>query len=67
MTGFGLVVYEGRIKRFEELGHATRPESKAQLDLGTLVPYNSPPLIHARLPGRIKELKRHFCFRESNS
>ena len=41
MTGFGFVVYEGRIKRFEEPGHAIGPESKAQLDLGTSVPYIS--------------------------
>ena len=33
------------------------------MDLGTLVPYISPPLIHARLPGKIKESKRHLCLR----
>ena len=27
-------------KGIEKLGHATGPESKAQLDLGTSVPYN---------------------------
>ena len=42
------------------MGHAAGPKSKAQLDLGTSVPYISPPLIHARLPRRIKELKRHL-------
>ena len=42
------------------MGHAARPEFKAQMDLGTLVPYISPPLIHARLLGRIKESKRHL-------
>ena len=35
------------------------------MDLGTLVPYISPPLIHARLPGRIKESKRHLHLRRS--
>ena len=33
------------------------------MDLGTLVPYISPPLIHARLPGKIKESKRHLRLR----
>ena len=29
---------------------------RAFMGLGILVPYISPPLIHTRLPGRIKEL-----------
>ena len=41
------------------MGHAVGPEFKAQMDLGTTMPYISPPLIHARLPGRIKEPKKH--------
>ena len=40
------------------MGHATGLKFKAQMDLGTLVPYISPLLIHGRLPGRIKESKR---------
>ena len=40
------------------MGYAAGSKSKAQLDLGTSVLYISLPLIHARLPGRIKELKR---------
>ena len=45
-TGYGmrlrLVVYEGRIKQgFEKRDCATGPESKAQFDLGTSVPYKS--------------------------
>jgi len=45
------------------VGHAAGPESNAQMDLGTTVPYISPTLIHAQLPGRIKELKRHLRLR----
>ena len=30
------------------------------MGLGISVPYNSPPLIHTRLPGRIKELAEPF-------
>ena len=30
------------------------------MGLGISVPYISPPLIHTRLPGRIKELAKHF-------
>ena len=45
------------------MGHATGLESKAQLDLGTLVSYISAPMIHGRLSGRIKEPKRHSRLR----
>ena len=44
------------------MGRVAGPESKAQLGSGTSMPYISPPLIHARLQGRIKELKRHSRF-----
>ena len=58
-----LVVYEGSLKqRFEKWGRAIGPEPKAQLGLGTSVPYISPPLIHVRLSRRIKEPTRHSCF-----
>ena len=33
---------------------------RAHMGLGILVPYISPPLIHTRLPGRIKELAEPF-------
>ena len=45
------------------MDHATGSKFKAQMDLGTTVPYISPPLIHAWLPGRIKEPKRHSRLR----
>ena len=45
------------------MGHTAGPESKAQMDLGTTVPYINPLLIHARLLGRIKEPKRHSRLR----
>ena len=36
-------------------------KSRLNLGLGTSVPYISPPLIRARLSGRIKESTRYFC------
>ena len=58
-----LVVYEGSLKqRFEKWGRAIGPEPRAQLGLGTSVPYISPPLIHARLLGRIKKPTKPSCF-----
>ena len=45
------------------MGHAAGSKFKAQMDLGTLVLYISPPLIHAWLLGRIKESKRHLHLR----
>ena len=33
---------------------------RAYMGLGISVPYISPPLIHTRLPGRIKELVEPF-------
>ena len=33
---------------------------RAYMGLGISVPYISPPLIHTRLPGRIKELAEPF-------
>jgi len=45
------------------MGHAAGSEFKAQMDLGTMMPYISPPLIHDRLLGRIKESKRHLHLR----
>ena len=33
---------------------------RAYMSLGISVPYISPPLIHTRLPGRIKELAEPF-------
>ena len=45
------------------MGHAAGPEPKAQLDPGISVPYISLPLIHARMPGRIKEPERHSRLR----
>ena len=62
MMRLGLVVCEGRVKGIESVGRVAGPESKAQLGSGTSVPYNSPPLIHAQLLGRIKEPKRHSRF-----
>ena len=62
-TRFKLVVYEGSIKqRFEKWGRAIGPEPRVQLGIGTSVSYISPPLIHARLPRRIKEPIRPSCF-----
>ena len=46
-------------------GHATGLKFKAQMDLGTLVPYISPPLIRVRVLKRIKESKRHPHLRRS--
>ena len=34
--------------------------AQAHMGLGISVPYISPPLIHTRLPGRIKELAELF-------
>ena len=45
------------------MGHAAGSEFKAQMDLGILVSYISPPLIHAWLSKGIKESKRHLCLR----
>ena len=42
------------------MGHAAGSEFKAQMDLGILVSYISPPLIHAWLSKGIKESKRHL-------
>ena len=39
------------------MGHATRLKFKAQMGLGTSMPYIN--LIRARVLGRIKESKRH--------
>ena len=62
-TRLKLAVYEGSLKqRFEKWGRAIGPEPRAQLGLGTSVLYISPPLIHVRLPGRIKEPIRPSCF-----
>ena len=36
-------------------------KSRPNLGLGTSMPYISPPLIRAQLPGRIKEPTRYFC------
>ena len=50
---------------FGHLGAAlwlhTRPEIKPNLGLGTSMPYISPLLICAWLPGRIKEPTGYFC------
>ena len=40
------------------MGPAVELEFKAQMGLSTTMPYISPPLIHARFTGRIKESKR---------
>ena len=55
MLGLGFWVEEIGV-----MGYVVGPKFKAQMDLGTLVPYISPPLIHGRLPGRIKESKRRL-------
>ena len=49
------------------MGHATRLKFKAQMGLGTSMPYINPPplLIRARVLGRIKESKRHPHLRRS--
>ena len=62
MCGFRLGFW---VEEIRVMGHAGGPEFKAQMDLGTLVPYISPPLIHAQLPRRIKESKRHLHLRRS--
>ena len=48
------------------MDHAVESESKAQMDLGTTVPYISPPLIHTWFLGRIKESKRHSLSEKLN-
>ena len=48
------------------MGHAVESRSKAQMDLGTTIPYISPPLIHAWFWGRIKESKRHSLSEKLN-
>ena len=53
------------VKEIGVMGHAAGSEFKAHMDLGTLVPYISPPLIHARLLERIKESKSHLHLRRS--
>ena len=40
----------------------TRPEIKAQFGSGHLGAIHQPPLIRVRLPGRIKEPTRYFCY-----
>ena len=48
------------------MGHVVESKFKAQMDMGTMVPYISPPLICARLLGRIKESKRHLLSKKLN-
>ena len=48
------------------MGHTAELRSKAQMDLGTTVPYISPPLIHAQFSERIKESKRHSLSEKLN-
>ena len=48
------------------MGHTAKSETKTQMGLGTIVPYISPPLIHARPSGRIKEPKRHSLSEKPN-
>ena len=42
------------------MGLGPGPGHKAGMGFGISVPYNSPPLIHTRLPRGIKELPRPF-------
>ena len=56
-----LVLYEGSLKKgLGRWGRTIGPEPRAHLGLGILVSYISPPLIHTRLPGRIKEPAEPF-------
>ena len=56
-----LVLYEGSFRKgLGRWGHSTGPEPRAHMGLGISVPYISPPLIHTRLPGRIKEPAEPF-------
>ena len=48
------------------MGLATELEFKAQMGLSNTMPYISPPLIHARFTGRIKESKRCLLFEKLN-
>ena len=51
-----LVLYEGSFKKdLGRWGRSIGPEPRAHMGLGISVPYISPPLIHTRLSGRIKE------------
>ena len=48
------------------MGHAVKSEFKAQMGLGTIVPYIIPLMIHAQLSRRIKESKRHSLSEKLN-
>ena len=56
-----LFLHEGSFKKgLGQWGHSIGPRPRAHMGLGISVPYISPPLIHTRLPGRIKELAEPF-------
>ena len=59
-----LVLYEGSFKKgLGRWGRSIGPEPRARMGLGISMPDISPPLIHTRLPGRIKEPAEPFGFR----
>ena len=56
IRGPKLVLYEGSFnKGLGRWGRSIGPKPRAHMGLWISVPYISPPLIHTRLPGRIKE------------
>ena len=48
------------------MGPVAELEFKAQMGLSNTMPYVSPPLIHARFTGRIKESKRYLLSEKLN-
>ena len=61
IRGPKLVLYEGSFKKgLGQWGRSIGHEPRAHMGLGISVPYISPPLIHTRLPGRIKEPAEPF-------
>ena len=61
IQGPKFVLYEGSFKKgLGQWGYSIGPGPRAHMSLGISVPYISPPLIHTRLPGRIKELAEPF-------
>ena len=61
IRGPKLVLHEGSFKKGSgQWGCSIGPGPTVHMGLGISVPYISPPLIHTRLPGRIKELAKPF-------
>ena len=56
-----MFLHEGSFKKgLGQWGRSIGPRPRAHMGLGISVPYISPPLIHTRLSGRIKELAESF-------